>query len=111
MSDVLDRFGGRIILMLEAKNPGSLGRLAAMIRARGLTRSVFVNSNDPEVARRAHRLGLLAQLWRSAGQLRTDRPARWRSYVDLLDVDHRARDADLRRAVRSGIPQSGRTRS
>ncbi|MEV5439533.1 glycerophosphodiester phosphodiesterase [Streptomyces sp. NPDC052682] len=103
VAEVLDRFGGRIVLMLEAKDPRGLGRLAALIRARGLTRSVFVNSNNPEVARRAHALGLLSQLWRSADQLRTDRPERWRSYVDLLDVDIRARDADLRRAVRSGI--------
>lgn len=105
VAEVLDRFGGRIVLMLEAKEPGSLGRLAALIRARGLTRSVLVNTNDPQVARRADRLGLLTQLWRSARQLRTDRPAAWRSYVDVLDVDHRARDADLRRAVRSGIPR------
>ncbi|MCX4701314.1 glycerophosphodiester phosphodiesterase [Streptomyces sp. NBC_01352] len=105
VAEVLDRFGGRIVLMLEAKDPHSLGRLAGLIRARGLARSVFVNSNDPEVARRAHRLGLLAQLWRSAEQLRRDRPEHWRSYVDLLDVDHRARDADLLRAVRSGIPR------
>jgi glycerophosphoryl diester phosphodiesterase len=105
VAEVLDRFGGRIVLMLELKDPRGLGGLAGMIRARGLTRSVFVNSNDPEVARRAHRLGLLAQLWRSAGQLHRDRPERWRSYVDLLDVDHRARDADLLRAVRSGIPR------
>ncbi|GCB49962.1 glycerophosphoryl diester phosphodiesterase [Streptomyces sp. NL15-2K] len=105
VAEVLDRFGGRIVLMLEAKDPRGLGRLAALIRARGLTRSVFVNSNDPEVARRVHRLGLLAQLWRSAEQLRRDRPERWRSYVDLLDVDHRARDADIVRAVRSGIPR------
>ncbi|MFE6091661.1 glycerophosphodiester phosphodiesterase [Streptomyces massasporeus] len=103
VAEVLDRFGGRIVLMLEAKDPRSLDRLAELIRARGLTRSVFVNSNDPEVARRVHRLGLLSQLWRSAQQLRTDRPERWRSFVDLLDVDHRARDADLVRAVNSGI--------
>ena len=103
VAEVLDRFGGRIVLMLEAKDPQSLGRLAAMIRTRGLTRSVFVNSNDPEVARRVHRLGLLTQLWRSARQLRTDRPERWRSYVDLLDVDRKARDADVVRAVHSGI--------
>lgn len=103
VAEVLDRFGGRIVLMLEAKDPRSLDRLAGLIRARGLTRSVFVNSNDPEVARRVHRLGLLSQVWRSAEQLRTDRPERWRSFVDLLDVDHRARDADLVRAVNSGI--------
>ncbi|WP_078631774.1 glycerophosphodiester phosphodiesterase [Streptomyces resistomycificus] len=105
VAEVLDRLGGRIVLMLEAKDPRGLDRLAGMIRARGLNRSVFVNSNDPEVARRAHDLGLLSQLWRSAEQLRGDRPERWRPYVDLLDVDHRARDADLLRAVRSGIPR------
>lgn len=105
VAEVLDRFGGRIVLMLEAKDPRGVDRLAALIRSRGLTRSVFVNTNDPEVARRVHDLGLLSQLWRSARQLRTDRPERWRSYVDLLDVDVRARDADLRRAVRSGVPR------
>ncbi|BFO20996.1 hypothetical protein SHKM778_73840 [Streptomyces sp. KM77-8] len=105
VAEVLDRFGGRTVLMLEAKDPRGLGRLAALIRERGLTRSVFVNTNDPEVARRVHALGLLTQLWRSARQLRTDRPEQWRPHVDLLDVDIRARDADVRRAVRSGIPR------
>ncbi|WP_369246168.1 glycerophosphodiester phosphodiesterase [Streptomyces sp. R41] len=104
-AEVLDRFGGRIVLTLEAKDPESLGGLAAMIRARGLTRSAFVNSNDPEVARRVHRLGLLSQLWRSAAQMRTDRPEHWASFVDLLDVDHKARDVDLVRAVKSGVPR------
>ncbi|MFF8034119.1 MULTISPECIES: glycerophosphodiester phosphodiesterase [unclassified Streptomyces] len=105
VAEVLDRFGGRTVLMLEAKDPRGLDRLASLIRSRGLTRSVFVNTNDPGVARRIHDSGLLTQLWRSARQLRTDRPGRWRSFVDLLDVDIGARDADLRRAVRSGIPR------
>jgi glycerophosphoryl diester phosphodiesterase len=105
LAEVLDRFGGRVVLMLEAKDPSSLRTLAAMIKARGLTHSVLVNSNRPAVASRAHRLGLLSQLWRSARQMRTDRPERWRSFVDVLDVDHRARDRDLVRAVRSGIPR------
>ncbi|MFD4551921.1 glycerophosphodiester phosphodiesterase [Streptomyces sp. NPDC058466] len=105
VAEVLDRFGGRIVLTLEAKDPGSLETLAAMIRARRLTRSVVVNSNDPAVARRAHRLGLVSQLWRSAAQLRTDRPERWASFVDILDVDHKAREIDLVRAVRSGVPR------
>ncbi len=102
---VLDRFGGRIMLMLEAKDPHGLDELARLIRSRGLARSVFVNSNSPAVARRAHELGLLAQLWRSKAQLRTDRPERWAAYVDVLDVDHKARDRDLVRAVNSGVPR------
>ncbi|MGP4001678.1 glycerophosphodiester phosphodiesterase [Streptomyces sp. 8N706] len=105
VAEVLDRFGGRRVLMLEAKDPRSLPELARMIHARGLARSVFVNTNRPWLARRAHRLGLMAQLWRSARQLRHDRPERWRDFVALLDVDHEARDEDLRRAVRSGIPR------
>ncbi|QQM43741.1 glycerophosphodiester phosphodiesterase [Streptomyces liliifuscus] len=105
LAEVLDRFGGRVVLMLEAKDPRSLPALAAMIRSRGLTRSVLVNSNHPALAWRAHRMGLVSQLWRSARQMRTDRPERWRSFVDVLDVDHRARDRDLVRAVRSGIPR------
>lgn len=103
VGEVLDRFGGRTTLMAEAKDPAGLSRLAAMIRSRGLLRSVFVNTNKPSVARRADRLGLLTQLWRSARQMRHDRPAAWRGFVDLLDVDRRARDTDVRRAVRSGV--------
>ncbi|WP_344598411.1 glycerophosphodiester phosphodiesterase [Streptomyces violaceusniger] len=105
VAEVLDRFGGRITLMVEAKDPESLPRLARMIRDRGLVHSVYVNSNRPEVAREAHRRGLLTQLWRSARQMRTDTPRDWRGVVDLLDVDYRARDKDVRRAVGSGIPR------
>ncbi|MGA5447813.1 glycerophosphodiester phosphodiesterase [Streptomyces umbrinus] len=105
LAEVLDRLGGRTVLILEAKDPRSLPTLATMIRSRGLTRSVLVNSNHPAVAWRAHRMGLVSQLWRSARQMRTDRPERWRSFVDVLDVDHKARDRDLVRAVRSGIPR------
>ncbi|MFD6437930.1 glycerophosphodiester phosphodiesterase [Streptomyces venezuelae] len=105
VAEVLDRFGGKIMLMLEAKDPKSLDPLARLIRSRKLTRSVFVNTNDPAVARRAHRLGLLAQLWRSRGQMLTDRPEGWAAFVDVLDVDYKARDGDLLRAVNSGIPR------
>ncbi|MFJ8824923.1 glycerophosphodiester phosphodiesterase [Streptomyces sp. NPDC102467] len=105
VAEVLDRFGGRTMLMLEAKDPSSLTGLARLIRARGLTHSVLVNSNSPTVAADAHRLGLISQLWRSAQQMRADRPEHWASYVDVLDMDHKARDADLVRAVRSGVPR------
>ncbi|MGP3947261.1 glycerophosphodiester phosphodiesterase [Streptomyces sp. 7N604] len=105
VAEVLDRFGGRAVLMVEAKDPASLPGLARLIQERGLAHSVFVNTNRPSVARRAHRMGLMAQLWRSADQMRHDRPERWRDFVALLDVDHEARDADLRRAAGSGIPR------
>ncbi|MFI1329806.1 glycerophosphodiester phosphodiesterase [Streptomyces sp. NPDC020845] len=103
VGEALDRFGRRKVLMVEAKDSDSLPRLSAMIHERGLTRSVFVNTNSLRVARQAHRMGLLTQLWRSAQQLREDRPRMWRGFVDLLDVDYQARKKDLRRAVTSGI--------
>ncbi|MBL1102736.1 glycerophosphodiester phosphodiesterase [Streptomyces coffeae] len=105
VAEVLDRFGGRTTLMVEAKDPESLPRLARMIRDRGLVGSVLVNTNHPEVARQAHGMGLRTQLWRSARQMVTDQPRDWRGFVELLDVDYQARDADVRRAVASGIPQ------
>ncbi|WP_070011792.1 glycerophosphodiester phosphodiesterase [Streptomyces abyssalis] len=101
---VLARFGGRIVLNVEVKD-GGLKRLAGMIRERGLTGSVYVQSNKLPQAAKAHRMGLLTSVWRSVRQARTDRPERWRGTVDMLSVDHRARDADIRRAVRSGIPR------
>ncbi|MGO4420251.1 glycerophosphodiester phosphodiesterase, partial [Streptomyces sp. MCAF7] len=103
VGEALDRFGRHKVLLVEAKDPDSLPRLSAMIHERGLTRSVFVNTNRLRVARQAHRMGLLTQLWRSAQQLRKDRPRMWRGFVDLLDVDYQARKKDLRRAVTSGI--------
>ncbi|SDK03122.1 glycerophosphodiester phosphodiesterase [Streptomyces indicus] len=105
IAEVLDRFGGKVVLMLEAKDADSVRTLARMVHRRGLTRSVLVNSNKPAVAKRAHQLGLTAQLWRSYQQMRTDRFERFRPYVAVLDVDYRARDEDLKRAVRSGIPR------
>ncbi|MFD9907069.1 glycerophosphodiester phosphodiesterase [Streptomyces sp. NPDC059063] len=105
VAEVLDRFGGRVMLMLEAKDPESVTKLGAMIHARGLARSVFVNSNKPWVAERAHHIGLLSQLWRSRNQMRHDRPERWARFVDVLDVDYKARDRDLMRAVNSGVPR------
>ncbi|MFC7309785.1 glycerophosphodiester phosphodiesterase [Streptomyces monticola] len=105
VAEVLERFGGRTVMILEAKDPDSLRPLAKLLRKRGLERSVFVNTHFPWVAKRAHRLGLNTQLWRNAKEMRTDRPARWRSFVDVLDVDYKARDEDLVRAVNSGIPR------
>ncbi|UGY91079.1 glycerophosphodiester phosphodiesterase [Streptomyces gobiensis] len=104
-AEVLDRLGGKTVLMLEVKDPDSLPQVAELIRERDLTSSVYVQTKDPEVAARAHRMGLLTGLWRSARQLRGDRPARWAKTVDMLHVQHTARAKDIRRAVRSGIPQ------
>ncbi|MEU7313241.1 glycerophosphodiester phosphodiesterase family protein [Streptomyces sp. NPDC007083] len=101
--EILDRFGGDILLMLELKDPEGLPRLARLIRERQLTRSVLVESNDPRVAAAAHEEGLLTAVWRSARQAAGDRPERWKDFVTMLSIDHRATAGDVRRAVRSGI--------
>lgn len=102
---VLRRFGGRTVLNIEIKDRGGLKRLARMVRTRGLTRSVYVQSNKLWLAARAHRMGLLTSVWRSQQQARTDRPAKWPKVVDMLSLDFHARDSDIRRAVRSGVPR------
>ncbi len=89
--------------MLELKDPEGLPRLARLIHERHLTRSVLVESNDPRVAAAAHEEGLLTAVWRSARQAAGDRPERWKDYVTMLSIDHRAAAGDVRRAVRSGI--------
>ncbi|MGW7519141.1 glycerophosphodiester phosphodiesterase [Streptomyces sp. NPDC054796] len=103
LAKVLDRFGGHTPLVLELKDPAGLGRLGSMLRGRKLTGSVHVQSNSVALAARARSEGLLTSVWRSARQLRTDRPERWRRTVDILSVDHRARARDVRRAVDSGV--------
>jgi glycerophosphoryl diester phosphodiesterase len=103
LSQVLDQFGGRTVLNIEAKNADSVDRIGAMVKARGLTGSTYVNTNDPAVARQIHELGLLTQLWRSAAQMRSDDPASFVPHVDLLDIDINATDADIARAVSSGV--------
>ncbi|MGP3974954.1 glycerophosphodiester phosphodiesterase [Streptomyces sp. 8N114] len=101
--EILDRFGGHTLLMLELKDPAGLSRLARLIRNRHLARSVLVESNDPKVAARAHKRGLLTGVWRSAHQLAHDQPKRWKKYVTMLSVDHRTAKQHIRKAVRSGI--------
>jgi glycerophosphoryl diester phosphodiesterase len=105
LADALDRFGGRVVMTAEAKNSASVDAIAALLRQRGLTDSVYVNTNDPAVARHIHGLGLRSHLWRSAGQMRTDHPTTFAGYVDLLDLDINASDADFVRGVKSGVPR------
>ncbi|RCG15154.1 glycerophosphodiester phosphodiesterase [Streptomyces reniochalinae] len=101
--EILERFGGKGLLMLELKDPAGLPRLARLIRERHLSHSVLVESNDPRVAERAHARGLLTAVWRSARQLAGDRPERWKRYVTMLSVDRETADRHVRKAVRSGI--------
>ncbi|MDJ1133479.1 glycerophosphodiester phosphodiesterase [Streptomyces iconiensis] len=101
--EILDRFGGRAGLVLELKDPAGLPHLARTLRERKLTRSVYVQTNRLRLAVTSHKMGLRTAVWRSARQMRLDRPERWKRNVDVLSVDHRAHPRHARRAVASGI--------
>ncbi|GHJ18467.1 hypothetical protein TPA0909_00810 [Streptomyces albus] len=55
------------------------------------------------MAERAHGLGLLTAVWRSAAQARPRPPGPLAADVTMLSVDHRTKARHVRRAVRSGI--------
>jgi glycerophosphoryl diester phosphodiesterase len=105
LAAVLDRFGGEVVLTVEAKDPSTVGTIADMVRRRGLTGSVYVSTNDPVLARQIHAEGLWTQLWRSADQMQGDDPGSFAEYVDVLDVDINASNADILRFAASGVPR------
>ncbi len=104
LTQVLERFGDRTVFTVEVKE-GLVDEVAGLLKERGRTDSVFVNTNDPAVARTVHELGLHSHLWRTRTQMRTDDPRDFVPYVDLLDVDIRARRTDIERFVASGVPR------
>jgi glycerophosphoryl diester phosphodiesterase len=105
LARVLNRFGGEIRMSVEAKDADAVDTIAQMIINRSLTGSVYMNTNRPGVARHIHSLGIKAQLWRSARQMRTDDPTTFAPYADVLDADIEASDADFARFVASGVRQ------
>lgn len=103
--EYLTALGGRAVLTIEAKNAGSVPRLATMIRARHLERSVLINTNEPAVAAQIHKLGLLTHLWRSAAQYAHEDARTWAGQVDVLDLAYDAGDVRIHAATRAGIPR------
>lgn len=100
VEQVLDEIGGRRVMTVEAKTSAGVAPLAAMILARGLERSVLINTNDPTVIPTIKTAGCLAHLWRSASQMATDDPAVIRATgADLLDLDINGTDGQIAAAV------------
>ena len=102
LGEVLERFGDTAVFTIEVKE-GLLDEVAQLLRARHLRDSVLVNTNEPDVARSIHELGLRAHLWRSRTQMRTDTPKDWAAWLDVVDIDVRGRRADIEEFVDSGI--------
>ncbi|MEW1867053.1 glycerophosphodiester phosphodiesterase family protein [Streptomyces caelestis] len=105
VEQVLDTLGGRRVMTVEAKNSAGVSKLAGMILARRLERSVLINTNDPAVVPAIKSAGCLAHLWRSAAQMATDNAATIKaSGADLLDVDIAGTDAQITAAVAQSYP-------
>ncbi|WP_326768875.1 glycerophosphodiester phosphodiesterase family protein [Streptomyces sp. NBC_01591] len=105
VEDLLNEFGGRYVLTIEAKDAASVPKLAAMIKARRLERSVLINSNTPSVMATIKSSGCLAHLWRSASQMASDNPTTIKaSGADLLDLDIAGTDAQITAAIAQNYP-------
>jgi len=105
LEQVLDAFGGRRVLTAEAKTDDGVPALAALIRDRGLTDSVLINTNDPAIVGTIRSEGCRAHLWRSAAQMADDDFAGFvAAGADVLDIDIAAADGLIDDAVTAAPP-------
>ncbi|MEF9903664.1 glycerophosphodiester phosphodiesterase [Streptomyces sp. P9-A2] len=105
VEQVLDELGGRRVMTIEAKNAAGVEKIAAMILARRLERSVLINTNNTAIVPTIKATGCLAHLWRSTAQMATDNPATVKATgADLLDIDIAGTDAQIASAVAQGYP-------
>lgn len=64
VDDVLRRFGGRVLLTIEAKaGTSAVAPLAALIKKYGLERSVYINTNDTTVAQAITNAGCMPHVY------------------------------------------------
>ena len=85
---MLDLVGDRKVLLLELKQAAALGPVEQLVRSRGLTESVILQSNSPAVVRAIADRHLHAQLWRSRAQLAADTAPVWPgSGAEQVEVD------------------------
>jgi hypothetical protein len=64
LAEFLQAFGGKTVITIEAKGGiPSVAPLATIIKARGLAKSVFINTTDPDVVPEIVAQGCLAHLW------------------------------------------------
>ena len=105
LPQVLERYAGRAVLLVELKTAASLERAVAEVRAAGAEDSVILQSIDPAVVRRIRDAGLHADVWRTPGQLAADDPATWTaSGAEQLIVRSITPPAELDKAIASGLP-------
>jgi glycerophosphoryl diester phosphodiesterase len=102
---VLERYAGRVVLLVEVKTAAAMAGAIDLVLRTGSQGSVVLQSNDPAVVRQARDAGLHAGLWRKPAQLATDDPATWlASGAEQLTVRSISTAAQVDRAVASGLP-------
>ena len=105
LAALLDLVGDRKVLLLELKQAAALAPVEQLLRSRGLTESVILQSNSPTVVRAIADRHLHAQLWRSRAQLAADLNGVWRdSGAEQVEVDPSSDPADLARLLDAGLP-------
>lgn len=107
-AEVLSEFGGRIVMTIECKDTAAIPVLGQMIRDRGLTGSVLLNTNTVSVVADIKAEGVLAHLWRDSTQYSAaDVVAVADAAPDVLEIDYALSDAQIGE-YRAAIPAASR---
>lgn len=102
IDDILNEFGGRAMLTLEAKDGlASVAPLAAIIHRAGLPLSVYINTNSYSVAQAITDAGCLPHIYGVDSTAKIDAAAA--AGAKLIELPYNASTALVDRALASGI--------
>lgn len=102
---LLKRYEGKALLLLELKAAGLVRDVARLVRRRGMTEQVILQSRHTSVVRRIAAAGLHAQLWRTSGGVHRARVRSWaRTGAHSVQIDASSPDRLIRKALRSRLP-------
>lgn len=107
LSEALDEFGGKYVLMIEPKTAGAVGPLCAEIVRRGLQNSVVIETGTLSFCTTAKTYGLKTFLY--LYDTTTLAAAEASGKVDWYGIDRRASAADFTAIVATGKPVYGFT--
>jgi len=102
-TEMLDLYGNKAYMTIEAKDEASIPTLAGLVKARGLAGSVYINSNRLTDAAVVHQNGCLFHFWSSASS--ADITAAANAGVDLVNVGVGLADSVFATARDSTIPK------
>jgi glycerophosphoryl diester phosphodiesterase len=102
---LLNRYKGKALLLLELKDPTLVRSVARLVKRREMTHQVLLQSRRVPVVQRIAATGLHAQLWRTRRGLERDRVRSWaRIGAHSVQIGASSPDALVRKALRSRLP-------